>query len=467
MDIAYTRKYRPTLMRDYLGEDLKARVKNRLKDEKNFPQVILAYGTRGTGKTTLLRLMSKEYLCLDRQNGCACGKCDICQEIDEELINAEFGASTLGVTEVNVGTDGGKADIEKLIEDMREQPVYGYKYRVFILDECHMLTRNAQNSLLKILEEPPKHLILMLATTDPDKLLGTIRDRCQLRLQMKPATVEDLVARMLYICQQEKITTSKEALQMIAKACKKNPRDCLMTLENVAKNFDHMVTIENVMKERGQAETELYARYLFNSSVTDGSPIENVLLFLNELEEKGITYRDFMSGFTEFIMDCMAVKYNIGIEDMTHEIGAKAKKLFETYSIEDLDCLLQILEYANKQIVADEAMAKLTMLNTAMRISKVKLLSIGLQNVEFETVKQVNAGTKKAAEVYKEELEKGKIRAVSVDDAMLASVFGREVKEVTPGANVALVKEQDNTGGSDEVSIGDEEMLKMFGYSNK
>ena len=77
-EVAYTRKYRPKVMSDYLGEDLKKRVRSRLSDEKNFPQVVLAYGTRGTGKTTLLRLMAKEYLCTNRQDGCACGECDMC-----------------------------------------------------------------------------------------------------------------------------------------------------------------------------------------------------------------------------------------------------------------------------------------------------------------------------------------------------------------------------------------------------
>lgn len=466
-EVAYTRKYRPTLIKDYLGEDLKKKVTTRLKDEKNFPQVVLAYGTRGTGKTTLLRLMAKEYLCTDRQNGCACGKCDNCLEIDEDLINAEFGASTMAVTEINVGTDGGKGDVEAMIEDMRQQPTYGYKYNIFILDECHMFTKHGQNALLKILEEPPKHLVIMLATTDPDKLLGTIRDRCQLKLQMKPATVSDLVARMTYICQQEKIQTGKKALELIAKLCKKNPRDCLMTLENVAKNFDHVVSIENVMIERGAVATELYARYM-NGANSD-SPIEATLHFLNELDDRGITHLDFLSGFTEYVMDCIGIKYGIGIEEATDELAKDAQKLFKRYSIEDLDCLLQIVEHANKQVATNENMGRLTILNTAMRISKVKLLAVGLQHVEVDTADQNSKSSRLAAEVHKKELEDKTARAISVDEATLASVFGRDVKEIAPGANVALVVGGDDESGEDVASgnngMTDDEMLALFGYS--
>ena len=463
-EVAYTRKYRPVSLDDYLGENLKTIVKSRMRDEKNFPQIVFAYGTRGTGKTTLLRLIAKEYMCLDRKNGRACGKCDMCLDIEEQLIHAEFGASTAGITEVNIGTEGGKADMERLMEEMTRPPMYGYKYNIFILDEVHMMTRGSQNALLKILEEPPSYLVIMMATTEPDKLLGTIRDRCQMRLQMKPATVDDLVARMKYICEKENIRTGPNALKMIAKMCKRNPRDCLMTLENVAKNYDHDVTIKNIMAERGAVETEIYEAYI-KAANSKSSAISETLLFLNMLEEKGITHRQFLEGLTDFIMECIALKYKIGIEDATPEKAEAMKELFKRYDTEQMDCLLQILEYANKQIMMNENTGKLTLLNTALRIGKVDVLSIGLQRVERDTVRETNIGMEEAAKIVKEEAITPASRTASVDESILASVFGREIKEVSAGVNIALVDSDETSEEESSLGMSDDEIMSLFGYS--
>lgn len=455
-DIAYARKYRPSVLSDYMGEETKKKISNRLHDEKNFPQVILLYGTRGTGKTTLARLISKEYLCIDRKEGHACNKCAMCLEIDEELINAEFGASTLGVTEVNVGTDGGKADIEELVKEMEQPPTYPYKYHVFILDECHMLTKTAQNALLKVLEEPPKHLCLILATTDPEKLLGTIRDRCQLRIKMKPATVDDLVHRMLYICEKEGIKTSNQALKAIARICKRNPRDCLMTLENVAKNNSYDCTVKNVLDERGTVATDVYEEYI--KCATSG--IEEILRFYNGLEEKGIQPIDFMRGFTEFVMDCMMVQFGIGIEDMTADFVTAAKTLFKSYNSEELDCLLQIVEYANKMMSSDESVGRLIITTTAMRIGKLKLLAIGLQNASSDSEEETAKGNRMAVKKYREELESAGAKPKLLTNSLMAPVFGSNVREVKAGININATNDDIDT--SDDRMMSEDELFSLF-----
>lgn len=457
-DIAYPRKYRPTVLDNYMGAEIKEKIQNRLRDEKNFPQVTLLHGTRGSGKTTLARLMAKEYLCLDRQNGHACNKCAMCQEINEELINAEFGASTLGVTEVNVGTDGGKADMEALVEEMIQPPVAMYKYHVFILDECHMLTNNAQNALLKVLEEPPQHLCLILATTDPDHLLGTVRDRCQLRIKMKPASVDDLVERMLYVCQQEGIKTSKTALRAIAKECKRNPRDCLMTLENVAKNYGYNCTIENVRRERGTLASGIYEEYV--KSAHEG--LESIMKFAMDLDEKGIQPSDFMKGFTDYLLDCIQIKFGLGIEEMAPDFVTSANNLFKSYNSEELDTLLQIVEYANKQISSDDSQGRLGIIMTAARIGKVKLLSIGLQHTVEEAEEENSRGNKMAVARHREELADNKVRPVNISNSLMAPVFGANVKEVKAGVQLGVTEDDIDTT-ADNRTFTDDELMSLFG----
>ena len=462
--MAYTRIYRPKSLSEYMGEEVKRKIVNRFSDENNFPQTTLLYGPRGTGKTSLARLITKECLCLNRQDGHSCGVCDMCVSIDDELIDAEFGAETLGVKEVNVGSDGGKADIESIIEEMLEQPTYGYKYHVFILDECHMMTKAAQNALLKVLEEPPKHLCIILATTEPDKLLGTIRDRCQLRIKMKPATVKDITDKLVDICKKENITTSIEALRVIVNSCKRNPRDSIMTLENVAKNFSKQCTVKNVLAEIGAIDTEVYVKYIACANGND--PIADTMAFCNELEQNGTEYKDFLSGLTGFVLNCMKVRFGIGIEDMPTEYASAAKSLFGTYDTPDIDCLLQIIEYANRQISMDENAGQLTVLTTAMRISKVKLLSVGLQHSELEAAMQTELGMRRSAEILKKEDAEVAVQTIDVDASSLLPIFGKGIREITGGIRIDEQNIPVKADGQDEEDmegLSDDELMNMFG----
>lgn len=468
-EIAYTRKHRPKSLAEYLGDEVKNKVRNRLKDEKNFPQTVLLYGPPGTGKTTLDRLIAKEMQCLDRQNGCACGRCINCMTIEDELINAEFGGKTLGVTEMDIGSEGGKDRVLELAEQVLMPPPYGYKYNIFILDECHMWTKQAQNALLKMLEELPLTTVIMLSTTDPDKLIEPVRDRCQLRIQVKPANADELVSRLKTVAELEKLTVSEDALKLIVKYNKRNPRLCLNALENVAKNNDRVVNIANVLKEHNEVGIRRYEEYFAGAQGKD--PIASTLLICEKLEAEGVTYKDFLDGLIDFVTTCISIKYGIGIEGETTESLMAAKKLFSSYTISEMDCLLQIMEYASKMLYTSSSTEKLVLMTTAMRISKVKILEAGLQYVERDTVKQ----TERGADIHIANLnaeQKTQVKPLDVDESLLASVFGKQVKEIASGSNVIVEQpvqgtstEQQDTDTPEELStdvMTDEQLLAMF-----
>lgn len=459
-EIGYARKYRPYTLEDYMGIDIKKRLLSRLADEKNFPQVFLFYGTRGGGKTTLARLVAKEYLCLDRKDGHACGECQMCKMIDEELIGAEFGASTMGVREINVGTDGGKDDIEELMDEMLTPPLAPLKYKVIILDECHMLTPHAQNALLKVLEEPPTYLCIILATTNPEKLLEPVYSRCQYKEKIRPANIEELTDRMLYICQQEGIQVQKSALRMIAKVNDNNPRESLTMLENVAKNNSNKCTLENVMRESGSVANDIYMEYYRAAN----KGIEQIISFTNQLSEKDIRPREFIKGLIEFTMECMKIKYGLLDEMYSPEYLKAVKEFFKSYYTEDLDCLLQILEYASKMIYTDESMGELIISTTAMRIGKIKLLSVGLQDELSKAIKENEKGTQKAVQMERQELVSMRGVSSRVDDALISATFGANVKEVKAGPKPNIITEVvAGEEKDDDRHLTDEELLDIFG----
>ena len=435
-NLTFARKYRPKTMDEYMGDAIKKTVKARFSDPKHYPHVILFHGSRGTGKTSMARLLSKEYLCQNKTpEGYACGECWACKEVEESLI--EGGNQIEGVQEIDIATDGGKGAIEDMLQDAMIPPMMPLKYKIIILDECHMATNQAQNALLKIVEEPPEHLVFMFCTTNPEKMITPLKSRCQVSLEVKRPTVDELANYMLKICQAEGITTSIEALRIIAKKCGRIPRESLSKLEGIAIEYGRRVTVDNVSNAMGEVATEHFINF-YQLANSKNNRIEALLRFINGLKENDIAYRDFLSGLIRFTLDCMYIKYGIGTDDFPLGFVKQAKQLFQIYDTNELDTILQIIEYAFKLAnTDDEAKNELIIMNTGLRIGKTKMLNMCLQNskneAEFENSQSVKEHAKK------ENSFDNTVKTIrSLDDTTMSAVFGAEITEVSSQADISF-----------------------------
>lgn len=456
---AWYRKYRPKTMDDYLGESIKQIVENRFTREDARPSVMMIYGTRGCGKTTFARIISKYYLCENpKEDGSPCEECDVCLSINETLINGEAGVETPGVVEVDATTANGKEAIQNIIEDAIIPPVYTKK-KLLILDECHMITTQAQNSLLKIIEDIPPHLVVIFATTDPEKVIGTVHSRCQLKLEAKKQSIDDMASRLLQIATYEGVTTSHEALKIIAKKGDRVPRECINLLESIAKNYGNQVTISNVRASLKDVASEVYIDFYDAAN----SSLENILLFNNKLKEMDITPKVFISGLSRFSLDCLYVRHSINLEDYPPEFVGQVKKLFNYYTTADFDTLLQVLESAVKVIDDDEAKGELLVTTTAMRIGKIQLLARGLGNEAIEAEKENKKSIKEYKKIVEKEREEqnNKDTSFSPSKEAFASIFNN-MSEVKGTAGLDVEVSDDNENDGSEQGFNHKAFEEMF-----
>lgn len=243
--LAFHRKYRPKNLSSYIGNAKMKETALKALNSSTKPQVILLYGDSGCGKTTFARLLEKEYLCENRDsiNG-ACNQCNTCLEIDDYIQTGNTDM-LMNIKEINIADQSGKKDLNGVLEEMMI-PSYGDEWKIFMFDECHMATPQAQNMMLKIAEEPPENVLMIFCTTNPEMMLETLKNRCQLQLQVKKPTVAELSSLLKSICKREDIEFDIKGLNFIANRSNLTIRRALTSLEQVI-NEQGKVKYENVV----------------------------------------------------------------------------------------------------------------------------------------------------------------------------------------------------------------------------
>lgn len=429
--LPYHRKYRPNCIEDYVGnERLKKGAMSALKGD-NWPQVIMFNGTSGGGKTTFARLLAKEYLCENRdpEHG-ACGECYSCKRM-EEYIETGDADMVMNLKEVDITESRGVDAISELIEDM-EVPSYDGSWKVFILDECHVMSASAQNRLLKPIEEPAEKVLIMLCTTDPEKLLGTIISRCQYIFKVEKPKRDDMCKLLAKICLKEGLTREQidgRALSMIAVKGAFAFRKTLIELERVIREAGD-VTYKNTCEILETVVDEEYFKFYECVLKEPINPYE-YMIFLGLTKQK-TDLKVFVEGLIEFTMRGIYVANDVEVEALDQSEYKKYLKIFKKIEASDLAYLLsKLVEIKSSKDI--EAQLMLLGYN-GIRKPKINQMFNSSDNNEFADMSKSKASEEKITgekrhieSITMTEDEKQEIiqnQQVSVGATDIAKMFG-------------------------------------------
>jgi len=294
------RKYRPQKFSEIIGQEHVVKTLSNAISSGRISHAYLFAGPRGLGKTSIARLLAKAVNCQNRKEGTAepCNKCSSCLEI--------MGNRSMDLIEIDAASHRGIDDIRELRDGIRFVPTKS-KYKVFIIDESHQLTREAFNALLKTLEEPPGHAIFVLATTEIHKMISTIISRCQ-RFDFRKLTVPEIIKRLEIISEREKVKIERPALELIALNSTGSLRDAESLLDQAltfANTFNRELRAEDIKDLLGLVEIELVSK--FTDFLCQKKSME-AINFLNELAEKGLDLQEFSKSLINYLRQALILR---------------------------------------------------------------------------------------------------------------------------------------------------------------
>jgi DNA polymerase III subunit gamma/tau len=366
--IVSARKYRPQLFSTVVGQShITTTLKNAIRN-KQLAHAFLFCGPRGVGKTTCARILAKAINCENpAPDGEACNICHSCVSFNE--------GSSLNIHELDAASNNSVDDIRSLVDQVRFAPQPG-KYKVYIIDEVHMLSSSAFNAFLKTLEEPPPYAIFILATTEKHKILPTILSRCQV-FDFKRITNQDIMDHLLEICEKENIPVDKSALEIIAQKSEGCMRDALSIMDKMVSFSDGKLTYKDTLEHLNILDDGYYFKLL--GAVREQQLTEALLIF-DEINGKGFEGDLLLNGFAEFIRNLLICKDEKAarllevVEDFKQKYIEEAKGVDGSYLISALNLLSESeLHYKaarNKRLHVELALIKLAYLNQALHLSQ-------------------------------------------------------------------------------------------------
>ena len=301
---ALYRKFRPQEFEDVKGQDhIVTTLRNQIKADR-IGHAYLFCGTRGTGKTSVAKIFAKAVNCESPVEGSPCGECATCKAI--------AAGTSMNVIEIDAASNNGVDNIRQIREEVEYRPTEG-KYKVYIIDEVHMLSTGAFNALLKTLEEPPAYVIFVLATTEAHKIPITILSRCQ-RYDFHRITIDTIAQRLMDLMEQEQVDVEPKAIRYVAKAADGSMRDALSLLDQcIAFHLGEQLTYDNVLEVLGAVDTEIFSRLL--RQIIDKN-VAATISTLDDLVNEGRELGQMVADFTWYMRNLMLLQSSDDVEDV-------------------------------------------------------------------------------------------------------------------------------------------------------
>ena len=436
--IVSARKYRPQLFSTVVGQShITTTLKNAIRN-KQLAHAFLFCGPRGVGKTTCARILAKAINCENpAPDGEACNACHSCISFQE--------GSSLNIHELDAASNNSVDDIRSLVEQVRFAPQPG-KYKVYIIDEVHMLSSSAFNAFLKTLEEPPPYAIFILATTEKYKILPTILSRCQV-FDFKRITNQDIIDHLQEICEKENIPVEKSSLEIIAQKSEGCMRDALSIMDKMVSFSNGKLTYLDTLEHLNILDDGYYFKLL--ASIREQKLSEALLIF-DEINRKGFEGDLLLNGFAEFIRNLLICKDEKAailldvVDEFKQKYIEEAKEVEGSYLISALNLLseseIHFKAARNKRLHIELAIIKLAYLNQALHLS----LGITDKRKGTEAVKPVAYRIISPLEI-KDKKSANSSTILTPEHTTPATKTGQGPK---------LIIEESKTAGSESTSLG-------------
>ncbi len=328
---ALYRKFRPATFDDVKGQDaIITTLRNQLRNGR-IGHAYLFCGTRGTGKTTIAKIMARAVNCEDPQDGNPCGVCRMCRGI-------AAGAS-INVIEMDAASNNGVDDVRQIVEEVSYSPAEG-NYKVYIIDEVHMLSNSAFNALLKTLEEPPSYVIFILATTEVNKIPITVLSRCQ-RYDFKRISIDTITDRLRELMEKEGIQAEEKALRYVARMADGSMRDGLSLLDQcVAFHYGETLTYDMALDVLGSVDSEVFGR-LFRACVAEN--VTETLQVVQDIVMQGRELTQFVTDFILYLRSLLLLRVSDNIEDVVDVSSDNLALMKEEAQLAEDDVLMRYI----------------------------------------------------------------------------------------------------------------------------
>lgn len=437
---ALYRKWRPDTFEDVKGQDhIVTTLKNQIKNDR-IGHAYLFCGTRGTGKTTIAKIFARAVNCLSPVDGGPCNACTMCKNISSQ--------TSMNVIEIDAASNNSVDDIRQIREEVAYSPTEG-RFKVYIIDEVHMLSVSAFNALLKTLEEPPAYVIFILATTEVHKIPVTILSRCQ-RYDFKRITIDIITGRLKELADKEGLDVEEKALRYIAKAADGSMRDGLSLLDQcVAFYLGEKLTYDNVLEVLGAVDTEVFSRLLrhvMNQEIVD------CIYLLEEIITQGRELGQFVTDFTWYLRNLLLVKSSDHLENVLDVSSENIDTMKEEAQRIETPVLMRYIrifsELSNqlrystqKRVLVEMAVIKLCKpsmeRNYESILNRLSIIENQLESGNFVQNK-AQSRSQETGEETPEQEEMPIPKAVSEDIQSLAEQWGGIVSDVSPSMQFML-----------------------------